>query len=201
MKKFTSPKGFTLIELLVVIAIIGILGAIVYAPFQTARRKGRDAQKIVEIKNLQSSLLLYSDSNNGVFPATLIELENSQTDKLPTKANRGNTYDPSLYNYAPFVQNGKVIGFHLWTHLETASPVLSGAAQCVGTTATNPTAKDGTPSNSPCFVGTGITQPTITYGAVPDDQTGVNFASSTRTSDTDSACATDVNSCIYDLKS
>ncbi|MEN9338354.1 MAG: hypothetical protein RI945_79, partial [Candidatus Parcubacteria bacterium] len=38
MKKIKLTKGFTLIELLVVIAIIGILGAIVYAPFQTARR-------------------------------------------------------------------------------------------------------------------------------------------------------------------
>ncbi|MDQ1282209.1 MAG: ral secretion pathway protein, partial [Patescibacteria group bacterium] len=63
-----ARHGFTLIELLVVIAIIGILGAIIYAPFQAARRKGRDAQRVIEMKNMLSSLTMYADSHNGQFP-------------------------------------------------------------------------------------------------------------------------------------
>jgi hypothetical protein len=89
--KVTLNRGFTLIELLVVIAIIGILGSIVYAPFQTARRKGRDAQKIVEMKNLQASLFLYADSNSGYFPESLTALQDSMSDRLPTKSNLTNT--------------------------------------------------------------------------------------------------------------
>ena len=41
-----KPKGFTLIELLVVISIIGVLGSTIYAPFNEARKKGRDAKRV-----------------------------------------------------------------------------------------------------------------------------------------------------------
>ena len=67
-------KWFTLIELLVVIAIIGILAAVVYAPFQKARTKGRDAKKVAEMKSIQTALSLYADSNEGYYPETLIQL-------------------------------------------------------------------------------------------------------------------------------
>lgn len=63
-----NRKGFTLIELLVVIAIIGVLGSIVFAPFNEARKKGRDGKRIAELKGLQSSLLLFSEDNGGCFP-------------------------------------------------------------------------------------------------------------------------------------
>ena len=63
-----NRKGFTLIELLVVIAIIGVLGSIVFAPFNEARKKGRDGKRMAELKGIQSSLLLYSDDNNSCYP-------------------------------------------------------------------------------------------------------------------------------------
>lgn len=65
-----NKKGFTLIELLVVIAIIGVLGSIVFAPFNEARKKGRDGKRIAELKGVQSSLLLFSEDNSGCFPDT-----------------------------------------------------------------------------------------------------------------------------------
>ena len=63
-----NNKGFTLIELLVVIAIIGVLGSIVFAPFNEARKKGRDGKRVAELKTLQSTLTLFSDDNDGCFP-------------------------------------------------------------------------------------------------------------------------------------
>ena len=63
-----KPKGFTLIELLVVISIIGVLGSTIYAPFNEARKKGRDAKRVSELNSLQSALILFSDSHNGCFP-------------------------------------------------------------------------------------------------------------------------------------
>ena len=66
-----NNKGFTLIELLVVIAIIGVLGSIVFAPFNEARKKGRDGKRVAELKTLQSTLTLFSDDNDGCFPDSL----------------------------------------------------------------------------------------------------------------------------------
>lgn len=58
-KKF----GFTLVELLVVIAIIGILASIISASLVTSRKKGRDARRIADIKNIQLALEEYYNDN------------------------------------------------------------------------------------------------------------------------------------------
>jgi general secretion pathway protein G len=65
-----SSKGFTLIELLVVIAIIGILSSVVLASLNSARRKGRDARRVSDVKQLQLALELSYDAN-GTYPAAV----------------------------------------------------------------------------------------------------------------------------------
>lgn len=62
-------RGFTLIELLVVIAIIGILSSIVLASLNSARKKGRDARRISDLKQLQLALELAYDSASSYPPA------------------------------------------------------------------------------------------------------------------------------------
>jgi len=62
-------RGFTLIELLVVVAIIGLLASVVLASLSTARQRARDAYKIAELKQLQTALELYRNSNTG-YPVT-----------------------------------------------------------------------------------------------------------------------------------
>ena len=66
--KTSYKKGFTLIELLVVIAIIGILSSIVLASLNSARKKGRDARRVSDIKQLQLALELSYDAN-AKYPA------------------------------------------------------------------------------------------------------------------------------------
>ncbi len=58
-----KKRGFTLIELLVVIAIIGLLATIITASLGSARQKGRDAQRIANIRVIQTSLELYYNDN------------------------------------------------------------------------------------------------------------------------------------------
>ena len=72
MMKFlnrSNKKGFTLIELLVVIAIIGILASVVLASLNSARKKGRDARRIADIKQIQLASELYFDANS-TYPPT-----------------------------------------------------------------------------------------------------------------------------------
>lgn len=64
-----EKRGFTLIELLVVIAIIGLLSAIVLASLNTARSKARDAQRISNVKSVETAMELYYTST-GHYPLT-----------------------------------------------------------------------------------------------------------------------------------
>jgi prepilin-type N-terminal cleavage/methylation domain-containing protein len=65
--RHAKARGFTLIELLVVIAIIGILSSTVLASLSTARMKARDAQRILNVKQLQIALINYG-ADHGSYP-------------------------------------------------------------------------------------------------------------------------------------
>jgi len=189
MKKIKLLRGFTLIELLVVIAIIGILGAIVYAPFQTARRKGRDAQRVVEMKNLYSSILLYSDSHNGQYPPDMATLQASQDDALPNNTNLGTTALWNKYNYTSYKDgSGNILGFHLYTHLETNNAALAGSAACYGYTGHSKTGVRTCLDSSGTITAGGTTEPTTwAFGT-----TSVNT--------TDDECAGNTSICIFDIR-
>ena len=64
----SETRGFTLIELLVVIAIIGILSSVVLASLNGARKKGRDARRVSDLKQVQLALEMYYDSNGSEYP-------------------------------------------------------------------------------------------------------------------------------------
>ena len=181
-------KAFTLIELLVVIAIIGILAAVVYAPFQKARAKGRDAKKVAEMKSIQTALSLYADSNGGYYPTTLSALASATGFKLPALVNTTSSFDPNKYNYTSYGLNGNPVSYHLYTHLETASPALDGAAKCRG--AGN--------SATACL----NTSQTATTSGVSEPSSGntAKFLQTERgTDDNDTYCAADTTGCYLDL--
>ncbi len=54
--------GFTMIELLVVIAIIGLISSVVMASLSSARKKSRDARRLMDMKQIQLALELYYDT-------------------------------------------------------------------------------------------------------------------------------------------
>lgn len=65
--KISYKKGFTLIELLVVISIVSVLSSTVLVALEGAKAKGRDAQRISQIKEVQKALAIYY-LNHGVYP-------------------------------------------------------------------------------------------------------------------------------------
>ena len=130
-----SKKGFTLIELLVVIAIIGILSSIVLASLDSSRKKGRDARRLSDIKQLQLALEVYYDQNNA-FPPSISTVGGSCSQTSPNSC--ASLYltvpgyisvvptDPSdqrNYSYIPYGSTsaaGTCISYHLGADLETA---------------------------------------------------------------------------------
>jgi len=68
---------------LVVIAIIGLLATLAVVALQNARQKSRDAKRVSDIKQLQTSLdLFYSDNNTYPVEAAAITLGQAATDAL-----------------------------------------------------------------------------------------------------------------------
>src|ERR1019366_6127812 len=70
MKHHAKRFAFTLIELLVVIAIIGILAAILFPVFASARDKARQASCASNLKQIGLGMLQYVQDNDEVYPLT-----------------------------------------------------------------------------------------------------------------------------------
>jgi prepilin-type N-terminal cleavage/methylation domain-containing protein/prepilin-type processing-associated H-X9-DG protein len=64
-----TRRGFTLIELLVVIAIIAILAAILFPVFAQAREKARQTSCLSNMKQLATSVLMYTQDYDETFVA------------------------------------------------------------------------------------------------------------------------------------
>lgn len=64
-----STRGFTFVELMVSIAIIGVLSAVVLSGVDRVRKNARVAQRVSDLKRVQSALDLYYAKNRS-YPVT-----------------------------------------------------------------------------------------------------------------------------------
>jgi prepilin-type N-terminal cleavage/methylation domain-containing protein len=62
-----KKNAFTLVELLIVIAIIGVFTTILIGSISSSKAKGRDVQRITDMKQIQIALALYFD-NKRTYP-------------------------------------------------------------------------------------------------------------------------------------
>ena len=65
-----SQRGFTLVELLIAVTIIGLLMAIAYMGFGSAKMKSRDSSRLNDIDTLQKALNLYLNQKSTYPVAT-----------------------------------------------------------------------------------------------------------------------------------
>lgn len=125
MTRKSDTRGFTLIELLVVIAIIGLLSSVILASLNTARKKGRDARRLSDLKQLQLALELYnSDQAGSGYPAALSSLAPTYIPAIAT--------DPSTDSAYPYVVSDAGTYYCIGTTLESAVPTPEDI--CNGTT-------------------------------------------------------------------
>jgi prepilin-type N-terminal cleavage/methylation domain-containing protein len=119
-------KGFTLIELLVVIAIIGILASVVLASLNRARRQGRDARRVSDIKQLQLALELYFDANGSYATALSQMVTGGQIATIPSDPlGSGVSYS---YAYSPAATPTY---YHIGASLEESThPALNSDKDC-----------------------------------------------------------------------
>jgi len=96
-------KGFTLIELLVVIAIIAVLAAVLFPVFLQAREASKRTKCAVQLKQINTALLMYIDDNNGRFPWTSWHCR--IIDMLLFKRKNGPYIQDSLH---PYIKNNAI---------------------------------------------------------------------------------------------
>lgn len=104
-------KAFTLIELLVVIAIIAILAAILFPVFAQAKEAAKLTKALAQMKQLGTSLMIYSGDNDDYF--------------VPASMRSDNPADtPQIWPVAlsPYVKNADIF----------VSPAATGSAMATG---------------------------------------------------------------------
>lgn len=142
-----AKRGFTLIELLVVIAIIGILSSVVLASLNSARKKGRDARRIADVKQLQLALELYYDAN-GSYPSAISGTALTSPGYIAALPK-----DPTDNTVYPFDQISSGSSYYLGTSLETSGhSALNSDADSTGTLVTGAdTAGCGSEASRYCY--------------------------------------------------
>jgi len=60
-----QKRGFTLVEIVIVVGIISLLTAVILASVSKAREQTRDKVRLSDIEQMQLTMRLYAEANNG----------------------------------------------------------------------------------------------------------------------------------------
>ena len=64
--KLNRQQGFTIVELLIVIVVIAILAAISIVAYNGIQQRGRDAQRVSDLKTVYKAILNYQTINGSL---------------------------------------------------------------------------------------------------------------------------------------
>lgn len=79
-----KTRGFTLIELMIILVIVAILAAILVPNLVRARARGQLTSCVQNVKNIATSLEMYSTDWSGKYPAALTQLTPNYLKTIPT---------------------------------------------------------------------------------------------------------------------
>lgn len=200
MKHKLSFRGFTLIELLVVIAIIGLLSTVIAAPITEARKKGRDAKKIADIRSISTALQIYADDNAGTYPDSVTSLVPRYLATFPSNA-ASSTVSRDKYMYAYYSDSvGRRMGYHLGVKLESGNQALNDDRDCGGFASSTGACPDSslgvtsvTASNFSGTAGAAFASEAPAGGPSLSNDFGGGIDTGTST------CTAAITNCVYDL--
>ena len=87
-------RKFTLIELLVVVAIIGILASLLLPSLSQARKKGKEALSISNLKQIYTGVFLYATDSDEYVPSPTNFVTNKHWPRYIYEAMTGETLGP-----------------------------------------------------------------------------------------------------------
>ncbi|TSC77737.1 MAG: putative General secretion pathway protein GspG [Parcubacteria group bacterium Gr01-1014_33] len=102
----TVSAGFTLVELLVTISIISVLASVVLTSVNSARAKARDAKRRADMRQVQTALEFYYDTNNA-YPSVV-------ADNLGTELSN---LSGSLAPYLSVIPSDPKSGWHTYQYV------------------------------------------------------------------------------------
>ncbi|MBI3379587.1 prepilin-type N-terminal cleavage/methylation domain-containing protein [Candidatus Gottesmanbacteria bacterium] len=120
-------KGFTLLELLVVISIIAILISLGMTSFSTSQKKGRDAKRKSDIKEVQNALEQYYSVCGFTYPTpvgnfyTSVNCSSPAISIMPTVPTDPRVVTP-YYCPTPGATNCTSSSYTICTMLEAETP-------------------------------------------------------------------------------
>lgn len=128
-------RGFTLIELLTVIAIIGILSAILFPVFNTAKKNAKKSADMSNMGSIYQALKLYREDQGGYPPLLLGVVEyNSGLRQSVENVRRGFLYRSRIKDVTTFAsvlanqpRNAEITNV-VWPHLDPRP--LAGGETC-----------------------------------------------------------------------
>lgn len=110
---------------MIVMALIASLGGLFIANYPASRNRARDTQRINDLRQYQTAMEIYANSNEGTFPITtdteMPDVCNSALTAYVSDCPSGPT-DDTVYNYV-----GSATSYLLYTELEATDD--SGSTQ------------------------------------------------------------------------
>lgn len=171
--KYKKEKGFTVLELLITVAIIAVLSTVIVTMTNSARIKGRDSNRVSQIRQIRYALEQYR-LTNGQYPQCLYVAAGCGTTLNGTTFMKNVPVDPKTavpYAYAGLstsVGGSTCTSYHLGTTLEdkTNQSLRSGSDApaslniCAGSRADFEGLSYSSTASLQCSGSAGVPQPT-----------------------------------------